>query len=98
MVSVQFSCLFCESIYPLLCLLVSCLVLIANGTMMLCFVAVTCIQFNPVDDRYFISGSLDEKVRIWSIPDRQIVDWNDLHEMVTAACYTPDGQVSCLIQ
>ncbi|KAJ0968944.1 hypothetical protein J5N97_021821 [Dioscorea zingiberensis] len=55
---------------------------------------VTCIQFNPVDDRYFISGSLDEKVRIWSIPDRQVVDWNDLHEMVTAACYTPDGQAA----
>ncbi|XP_042494524.1 uncharacterized protein LOC122073899 [Macadamia integrifolia] len=53
---------------------------------------VTCIKFNPVDDRYFISGSLDAKVRIWSIPDRQVVDWNDLHEMVTAACYTPDGQ------
>ncbi|KAF7822730.1 WD repeat-containing protein 44-like [Senna tora] len=53
---------------------------------------VTCIQFNPVDDRYFISGSLDSKVRIWSIPDRQVVDWTDLHEMVTAACYTPDGQ------
>ncbi|KAG6421331.1 hypothetical protein SASPL_117882 [Salvia splendens] len=53
---------------------------------------VTCIQFNPVDDRYFISGSLDAKVRIWSIPDRKVVDWNDLHEMVTAACYTPDGQ------
>ncbi|XP_022846060.1 WD repeat-containing protein 44-like isoform X1 [Olea europaea var. sylvestris] len=53
---------------------------------------VTCIQFNPVDDRYFISGSLDGKVRIWSIPDHQVVDWSDLHEMVTAACYTPDGQ------
>ncbi|KAK6946748.1 WD40 repeat [Dillenia turbinata] len=53
---------------------------------------VTCIQFNPVDDRFFISGSLDAKVRIWSIPDQQVVDWNDLHEMVTAACYTPDGQ------
>ncbi|CAH9108021.1 unnamed protein product [Cuscuta epithymum] len=53
---------------------------------------VTCIQFNPVDDRYFISGSLDAKVRIWSIPDRQVVDWNDLHEMITAASYTPDGQ------
>ncbi|XP_020574547.1 WD repeat-containing protein 44-like [Phalaenopsis equestris] len=53
---------------------------------------VTCIQFNPVDDRYFISGSLDEKIRIWSIPDQRVVDWNDLHEMVTAACYTPDGQ------
>ncbi|CAN8252811.1 unnamed protein product [Cochlearia groenlandica] len=53
---------------------------------------VTCIQFNPVDDSYFISGSLDGKVRIWSIPDHQVVDWNDLHEMVTAACYTPNGQ------
>jgi WD40 repeat protein len=54
---------------------------------------VTCIQFNPMDERYFISGSLDAKVRIWSIPDRQLVDWTDLHEMVTAVCYTPDGQV-----
>ncbi|KAF8026151.1 hypothetical protein BT93_F2839 [Corymbia citriodora subsp. variegata] len=53
---------------------------------------VTCIQFNPVDDRYFISGSLDGKVRIWSVPERQVVDWSDFHEMVTAACYTPDGQ------
>ncbi|KAL6905522.1 hypothetical protein ACP4OV_003123 [Aristida adscensionis] len=53
---------------------------------------VTCIQFNPVDDRYFISGSLDAKVRLWSIPDRQVVDWTDLNEMVTAASYTPDGQ------
>ncbi|CAM8980955.1 unnamed protein product [Rhodiola kirilowii] len=53
---------------------------------------VTCIQFNPVDDRYFISGSLDAKVRIWNIPSRKVVDWTDLHEMVTAACYTPDGQ------
>lgn len=42
----------------------------------------TCIQFNPTDDRFFISGSLDTKVRIWSIPDRQVVDWNDVHEMV----------------
>ncbi|URD81430.1 WD-40 repeat family protein [Musa troglodytarum] len=55
---------------------------------------VTCIQFNPIDDRYFISGSLDEKVRIWSIPDPQVVDWNDLHEMVTAACFSPDGQAA----
>ncbi|XP_043690735.1 WD repeat-containing protein 44 [Telopea speciosissima] len=53
---------------------------------------VTCIQFNPIDDSYFISGSLDAKVRLWSIPDRQVVDWTDLHEMVTATCYTPDGQ------
>ena len=65
---------------------------------MICFFAinlfaVTCIQFNPVDDNFFISGSLDEKVRIWNVRDRKIEDWNDLHEMVTAACYSPDGQV-----
>ncbi|GMJ08463.1 hypothetical protein like AT2G37670 [Hibiscus trionum] len=53
---------------------------------------VTCIHFNPMDDDYFISGSLDTKVRIWNIPYRQVVDWTDLNELVTAACYTPDGQ------
>ncbi|KAI4980735.1 hypothetical protein ZWY2020_021220 [Hordeum vulgare] len=57
---------------------------------------VTCIQFNPVDDRYFISGSLDEKVRIWSIPKREIVDWVDLHEMITAACYSLMDRVHSL--
>lgn len=46
-----------------------------------------------MDDNFFISGSLDEKVRIWNVHDRKIEDWNDLHEMVTAACYSPDGQV-----
>lgn len=59
--------------------------------------AVTCIQFNPVDDNYFISGSLDAKVRIWSIKDRQVVDWNDLREMITAVCYRPDGQVLTML-
>ncbi|KAK1420707.1 hypothetical protein QVD17_22523 [Tagetes erecta] len=55
---------------------------------------VTCIQFNPADDDYFISGSLDSKVRIWNIPDRHVVDWIDLHEMVTAVGYSNDGKVS----
>ncbi|KAL0338318.1 UNVERIFIED_CONTAM: WD repeat-containing protein 44 [Sesamum angustifolium] len=54
---------------------------------------VTCIQFNPVDEDYFISGSLDAKVRIWNIPKRKVVDWTDIPEMVTAASYTPDGQI-----
>ncbi|RVW89049.1 putative WD repeat-containing protein C3H5.08c [Vitis vinifera] len=53
---------------------------------------VTCVQFNPVDDNYFISGSIDGKVRIWAIPGCQVVDWTDIREMVTAVCYRPDGQ------
>ncbi|CAN8257362.1 unnamed protein product [Cochlearia groenlandica] len=55
---------------------------------------VTCVQFNPLDEDYFISGSLDAKIRIWNIPNRQVVEWNDLSEMVTAVCYTPDGQAA----
>lgn len=53
----------------------------------------TCIQFNPVDEDYFISGSIDGKVRIWRIPDSQVVDWTDVRDIVTAVCYRPDGQV-----
>ncbi|EPS59825.1 hypothetical protein M569_14979, partial [Genlisea aurea] len=53
---------------------------------------VTCIQFNPVDENYFISGSLDGKVRLWNIPDRYVADWADLHSIITAASYMPDGQ------
>ncbi|KFK24743.1 hypothetical protein AALP_AA8G018700 [Arabis alpina] len=55
---------------------------------------VTCVQFNPLDEDYFISGSLDAKIRIWNISNRQVVEWNDLNEMVTAVCYTPDGQAA----
>ncbi|KDP23830.1 hypothetical protein JCGZ_00073 [Jatropha curcas] len=53
---------------------------------------VTCVQFNPVDNNYFISGSIDGKVRIWAIPSCQVVDWSDIKEIVTAVCYHPDGQ------
>ncbi|KAM7268455.1 hypothetical protein ACFE04_010621 [Oxalis oulophora] len=52
---------------------------------------VTCVQFNPVDENYFISGSIDGKVRIWSVLDSQVVDWTDISDIVTAACYRPDG-------
>ncbi|MED6124787.1 hypothetical protein PIB30_062222 [Stylosanthes scabra] len=53
---------------------------------------VTCIEFNPLDEDYFISGCLDGKVRIWEIPEGHVIDWSDIHEMVTAIAYTPDGQ------
>ena len=51
----------------------------------------TCIQINPVDDNYFISGSIDVKVHIWAIHGCQVVDWIDVREIVTALCYCPDG-------
>ena len=60
--------------------------------LLLCY-TVTSVQFNPVDDDYFISGSIDGKVRIWAILGCQVVDWTDVTDIVTAVCYRPDGKV-----
>ncbi|KAK2980355.1 hypothetical protein RJ640_014528 [Escallonia rubra] len=53
---------------------------------------VTSIQFNPVDENYFISGSIDGKVRIWGVLERRVVDWADVRDVVTAVCYQPNGK------
>ena len=31
------------------------------------------------------------QVRMWNIPDQQVVDWADVHEMVTAVNFAPEG-------
>lgn len=56
---------------------------------------VTCIQFNPVDENYFISGSIDGKVRIWGIHEERVVDWADIRDVISAISYRPDGKVCC---
>lgn len=56
----------------------------------------TCIQFNPVDERYFISGCIDGKVRVWGVSENRVVDWADTRDIVTAICYRPDGKVNLL--
>ncbi|XP_042952973.1 uncharacterized WD repeat-containing protein C3H5.08c-like isoform X2 [Carya illinoinensis] len=53
---------------------------------------VTCVDFNPVDDKYFFSGSIDGKVRIWETVGCKVVDYIDTREIVTAVCYRPDGK------
>uniref|UniRef100_A0A7N0VM58 Uncharacterized protein n=1 Tax=Kalanchoe fedtschenkoi TaxID=63787 RepID=A0A7N0VM58_KALFE len=52
---------------------------------------VTSVQFNPENEDYFISGSIDGKVRIWEVQGCQVVDWTDTKEIITAVCYRPDG-------
>ena len=34
----------------------------------------SCVQ----DDRYFLSGSLDGKLRLWNIPDKRVALWNEI--------------------
>ncbi|KAF0935199.1 hypothetical protein E2562_031054 [Oryza meyeriana var. granulata] len=53
---------------------------------------VTCVQFNPIDERYFISGSIDGKVRVWDALDKRVVDWADTRKIITALSYQPDGK------
>ena len=52
---------------------------------------VTAIDFHPLNDKYFLSASLDGKLRFWSIPDHRVADWVDIGEMVTAASFNSDG-------
>ena len=33
---------------------------------------VTAIGFHPKNDKFFISGSLDGKIRLWNIPDKKV--------------------------
>lgn len=55
---------------------------------------VTSIQFHPRDDRFFLAGSLDSKIRLWSIPDKTVAYWQSVPDMVTAVAFTPDGRTS----
>lgn len=55
---------------------------------------VTSIQFHPRDDRFFLAGSLDTKLRLWSIPDKSVAFVTPVPDMITAVAFTPDGRYS----
>lgn len=53
---------------------------------------VASVAFHPNDERYFISGGIDKKLRLWSIPDGRVKDWAQAPDVITALRYTPDGR------
>ncbi|EAW13096.1 WD40 repeat domain-containing protein [Aspergillus clavatus NRRL 1] len=55
---------------------------------------VTSIQFHPRDDRFFLAGSLDTKLRLWSIPDKNVAFVATVPDMITSVAFTPDGRHS----
>lgn len=55
---------------------------------------VTSIQFHPRDDRFFLAGSLDTKLRLWSIPDKNVAFVTTVPDMITSVAFTPDGRHS----
>ena len=40
---------------------------------------VTAIEFHPRNDQFFISGSLDGKIRLWNIPDKKV--WQSIPDV-----------------
>nr|POF21066.1 putative wd repeat-containing protein c3h5.08c [Quercus suber] len=50
------------------------------------------ISFHPKDDRFFLAGSLDSKLRLWSIPDKSVAYLAQVPDMITAVAFTPDGK------
>jgi WD40 repeat protein len=52
-------------------------------------------QFHPIEDRYFVSGSFDKKLRIWNIPEHRVVEWAQTSAIITSATFSPNGNL-CL--
>ena len=54
------------------------------------------ILLNFQDDRYFISGSLDGKIRLWSIPEKRVAIWNEVEDVfnkfITAIAFAKGGK------
>jgi WD40 repeat protein len=53
---------------------------------------VASVAFHPSDERYFISGGIDKKLRMWSITDGRVKDWAQAPDVITAVRFTPDGK------
>ncbi|KAJ6144460.1 hypothetical protein N7470_008355 [Penicillium chermesinum] len=49
-------------------------------------------KFHPRDDRFFLAGSLDTKLRLWSIPDKNVAYVTTVPDMITSVAFTPDGR------
>lgn len=54
---------------------------------------VTTAKFHPTDDRFFMSGSLDNNVRLWSILEGTVAFSQNLGDgiLITALAFTPVG-------
>lgn len=55
---------------------------------------VTAVAWHPVEDRYFVSGSFDKKLRIWNIPEHRVVEWAQTSNIITAATFNPNGNMT----
>ncbi|KDN53648.1 WD40 repeat-like protein, partial [Tilletiaria anomala UBC 951] len=57
---------------------------------------VTAACFHPKDDRFFISGSLDGKLRLWNIPAKKVQASQEVPGLITACTFTQSGATACV--
>lgn len=55
-----------------------------------------CLDFQPNEDQYFISGSIDGTLKLWQLPDAITIHWIQLPNMITYCKYTNDGHMCCI--
>jgi WD40 repeat protein len=51
---------------------------------------VTCVDFHPTNDSYFVSGGFDSKLRLWSIANGRVKAYAQCPDIITSAKFTPD--------
>jgi WD40 repeat protein len=57
---------------------------------------VTSVVFHPRDDRFFLSGSLDGKLRLWNISTKRVQASQEIPGLITACAFTHSGKTACV--
>lgn len=57
---------------------------------------VTSAVFHPRDDRFFLSGSLDGKLRLWNITSKKVEYSQEVPGLITACAFTESGDTACV--
>ncbi|CBQ67941.1 conserved hypothetical protein [Sporisorium reilianum SRZ2] len=57
---------------------------------------VSSVDFHPVDDRFFVTGGLDGKLRLWNISARRVQAINDVPGVITAVAFSASGASVCV--
>ena len=52
---------------------------------------VTSVDFYPEEECYFLTGSMDKKLRVWSIPQGCVVKWIQAPSIITTVTFCPGG-------
>eukprot|EP00871_Galdieria_phlegrea_P002129 jgi/Galph1/2917/GphlegSOOS_G1579.1 len=53
---------------------------------------VTCVCFHPEDERIFLSGCVDETLRLWSAIDHRILSMTETRDLITTFAVSKDGK------